>query len=160
VRILNVVLVVMVWGLGGCGSGEVKSTPPEAGKPKAAARPKPVDHARLLPQQGQVDSTLVEDHLFGKDFLPGGNVAQYKQGKKAYELFVIQAADAQAAANLLFEFKTKLESAKVEAGFGGYSGKDGGIDTFLFTKGSRLAGVRGVPRDEAYEIARLFAPRL
>ena len=62
-----------------------------------------------------MESKLVEDHLFGHEFLPGGNMASYRQGRTEYELFLIQLPDAQSAANLLFEYKTKLQGAKVEA---------------------------------------------
>ena len=61
---------------------------------------------------------------------------------------------------MMFEYKTVLAGPKFIAHFGGYAGKDGETDVFLFSKGSWLAGIRGLPLSEADLIARDFAARL
>ena len=60
----------------------------------------------------------------------------------------------------LFEYKGQLAGAKFIAHFGGYAGKDGDTEVFLFSKGNWLAGIRGLPQSEADLIARDFASRL
>lgn len=141
----------------GCGS----STPPPAPKKAAApAAPRPADQTRRFPATGRGEVSIVESSLFGKPFLPGGNVAKYKSGKREYEMFLIRAASPASAAGLLFDYKSKLAKPKFIAHFGGYFGDDAGTPTFLFSKGSWLAGVRGLPEAEADTVARDFAARL
>lgn len=144
--------------LAGCGP----STPP-ADAPKKAARPaapKPTDQTRRFPTAERIEVSLIESSLFGKQFLPGGNVAKYKRGAREYEMFIIRAASPAAAAGLLFDYKSTLESPKFIAHFGGYFGADAGTPTFLFSKGRWLAGVRGLPEPDADTVARELAGRL
>lgn len=144
--------------LAGCGS----SAPPAAAPKKAArpAAPPPTDQTRRFPMAERVEVALVESALFGKPFLPGGNVAKYTRGAREYEMFIIRAASPAAAAGLLFDYKSTLESPKFIAHFGGYFGADAGTPTFLFSKGSWLGGVRGLPEAEADAVARELAGRL
>ena len=142
---------------GGCGGEKPAGAPKKAAAPAA---PKPTDQTRRFPAADRVDVTLVERGLFGKPFLPGGNVAKYKRGAREYEMFLVRAASPAAAATLLFDYKTALKDPKFIAHFGGYFGGDGGAPTFLFTKGSWLAGVRGLPQAEADAVARELAARL
>jgi hypothetical protein len=136
------------------------STPPEPPKKAAPAHPKPVDQSRRFPAANRAEVTVVEASLYGKDFLPGGNIAKYKRGAREYEMFLIRAANAASAATLLFDFKTQLAGSKFIAHFGGYFGDDAGTPTFLFSKGSWLAGVRGLSEADADTAARDFAARL
>lgn len=136
------------------------STPPEPPKKAAPAHPKPVDQSRRFPAANRAEVTLIETSLYGKEFLPGGNIARYKRGAREYEMFLIRAASANAAATLLFDFKSQLANPKFIAHFGGYFGDDAGVPTFLFSKGSWLAGVRGLPEADADTVARDFAARL
>ncbi len=143
--------------LAGCGS----SPPPESPKKAATpAAPKPTDQTRRFPIAERVEVTLIESPLFGKDFLPGGNVAEYKRGAREYEMFLLRAASPTAAATLLFDYKNTLAEPKFIAHFGGYFGDDAGTPTFLFSKGSWLAGVRGLARDDADAVARELAARI
>jgi hypothetical protein len=144
--------------LGGCGPS---AAPPEAPKKAAApAAPKPTDQTRRFPSASRVEVTVVETALFGKPFLPGGNLATYKRGAREYEMFIIRAASPTAAATLLFDYKSTLETPKFIAHFGGYFGADAGTPTFLFSKGSWLAGIRGLPEADADTEARELAGRL
>jgi hypothetical protein len=153
------VLSICALALSGAACGAPKSE--EAPKKAAApAAPKPTDQTRRFPMAERVDVTLTEDPLFGKAFLPGGNLAQYKRGAREYEMFLIRAASPGAAATLLFDYKNTLADAKFVAHFGGYFGDDAGTPTFLFSKGSWLAGVRGLNREEADAVARELAARI
>jgi hypothetical protein len=58
------------------------------------------------------------------------------------------------------DFKDRLEGAKFIATFGGYFGLDGQTPVFLFPIGSYLAGIVGLPQQEADQVARDFAARL
>lgn len=144
--------------LGGCGGAKPPAEVPK--KAAAPAAPKPTDQTRRFPSARRVDVTLVETALFGKPFLPGGNIARYKRGAREYEMFIIRAASPSAAAILLFDYKNTLEKPKFIAHFGGYFGSDAGTPTFLFSKGSWLAGIRGLPEADADTEGRELAGRL
>ena len=47
---------------------------------------KPIDDTRRFPTANLVDTKLVDQHLMGKLFMPGGTLANYKKGKIAYKL--------------------------------------------------------------------------
>ena len=48
----------------------------------------PIDETRRFPAANLVDTKLVEQHLMGKPFMPGGTLANYKKGKIAYNMFL------------------------------------------------------------------------
>ncbi len=153
--------VLAALALAACSSTPQKSV--ETSEPPAQKRPsapKPADETRRFPPAGRDSVTVVDSQILGKDFLPGGNLARYRKGPTKYELFLVLTAAPNDAAILLFDYKNKLESPKFIAHFGGYFGKDAGTETFLFAKGSWLAGIRGLPQDQADAIARDFAARL
>src|SRR5437868_11123631 len=85
---------------------------PEAPVSAAAAAPKPVDESRRFPLADQTSMRLVGDHVLGKTFLPGGNVAEYRRKGKTYRQFLVHAKSAEDAALLLFEFKSHLSDAR------------------------------------------------
>jgi hypothetical protein len=103
---------------------------------------------------------LVPDHLLGKDFMPGGNLADYKSAAGEYQLFLLEAADARAAAFMLLDWKTAMPESKYLAHMGGYAGTDQGKPIYIFAKGPYLAGIVGLPEDKADPEARRFAARL
>jgi hypothetical protein len=142
----------------GCGAPAPKQ---EAAKPAApAAREMPAPEDRRFPAEGRGEVTQTAEPLYGKTFLTGGNIAKYKRGDKQFELFLIKSSNPSAPASMMFEYKTALAGPKFIAHFGGYAGKDGEVDVFLFSKGAWLAGIRGLPQSEADLIARDFAARL
>jgi hypothetical protein len=145
--------------LSGCGAPAPKQ---ESAKPAAApaATQMPAPEDRRFPADGRVEVAQTAESLYGKPFLTGGNIAKYKRGAKEFELFLIKSANPSAPASMMFEYKSALAGAKFIAHFGGYAGKDGDVDVFLFCKGSWLAGIRGLPQAEADLIARDFAARL
>ena len=108
----------------------------------------------------QVSIHLVDNHVLGKDFLPGGNVAEYQRKGKTYQLFLVRSKSTEDAALLLFDFKGHLRDAKYLAHMGGYFGMDEATPVYLFQKGPFLAGFVGLPEKEADPLARQFAARL
>lgn len=142
--------------LSGCGA------PTEEPPPKKAAAPviAPSDESHRFPSQDRVKAGIVDDHLLGKDFLPGGNLAEYSRGGRTYQLFLIETKSPQAAALLMNDHQKSLSNAKFIAHMGGYFGMDGEQPVYIFAKGKWLAGLVGLPQDEADLIAREFAARL
>lgn len=118
------------------------------------------DESRRFPSKDRVAIELVDNQVMGKDFLPGGNVAEYSRGGKTYRQFLTQAKNPKAAALLLYDYKNTLSDARYVAHMGGFFGKDGDQDVFVFPKDKWLAGVVGLPEKEADLVARDFAARL
>ncbi len=140
-----------------CGSAPPKEQPQSAPAPAA---PKPVDEGRRFPVADRVSLRLVAGHVLGKDYLPGGNVAEYHRKRTTYQQFLVHSQSAEAAALLLFDFKGHLRDAKYLAHMGGYFGMDGSTPVYIFQKGVFLAGLLGLPEKEADPLARQFAARL
>jgi hypothetical protein len=140
-----------------CGSAPPKEHPQSAPTPAA---PKPVDEGRRFPMADRVSVHLVDDHVLGKDYLPGGNVAEYRRKGRTYQVFLVHSQSAEAAALLLFDFKGHLREAKYLAHMGGYFGIDGTTPVYMFQKGVFLAGLLGLPEKEADPLARQLAARL
>jgi len=120
----------------------------------------PADLSRFFPLTNRGDVKLEPEHLLGKDYLPGGNIAHYKNGNQEYDLLLLKTKGNEDAALLVFEFKGKLKDAKLIPHFGGYYGTDGGRKIFVFPKLAYLAGVVGLSEKDADPIAREFAARI
>ena len=103
---------------------------------------------------------LVPQHLLGQTFMPGGNLGLYSGERKGYQLFLAKLPDAQQAAFLLLDWKKALGSASYIAHMGGYYGTLDGTPIYVFVKGPWVAGVAGLPQQDADAIARRFASRL
>ena len=140
-----------------CGGSSPKETTQNV---PAVEKVKPVDESRRFPLADQVSIRLVEDHILGKDFLPGGNVAEYRRKGKTYQQFLVRTKSAEAAALLLFDFKNHLSNAKFVPHMGGYFGTDGATPVYVFPKGAFLAGFVGLSEKDADLPARQFAARL
>jgi len=138
-----------------CGCG---GAPPRANQ--YSIRLMPPDESRRFPLADQVSATLVDDHILGKDFLPGGNVAEYRRKGKSYRQFLMHVKTNEDAALLMFDFKGHLREPKYLPHMGGYFGMDGATPVYLFQKGPFLAGFAGLPEKEADSLARQFAARL
>ena len=138
---------------------------PPAEQPKAAPKPipshqPPKDLASKFSSRGQTGIKLVPDHLLGKDFMPGGNLADYKTENGTFRMFLLEAPDAQKAAFMLLDWKAAMPDAKYLAHMGGYFGESQGQPVYVFSKGPYLAGIVGLPQDKADIEARRFAERL
>jgi hypothetical protein len=138
------------------------SVPTERPAAKKAAAPvvRPSDETRRFPPQDRVKVEIIDNHLLGKDFLPGGNLAEYTRGGKSYQLFLIEAESPLAAALLMNEHQTSLSNSKFIPHMGGFFGMDGEQPVYIFAKAQWLAGLVGLPQEEADVIAREFAARL
>ena len=137
------------------------SVPTPAGTPPTVKRAAPPsDETHHFPAANLVKAQVIGDHLLGHNFLPGGNIARYKMGKREFDLILIKTKSPIAAAVLLLDFKNYLEGPKVIAHFGGYFGKDGGRPAFVFAKNEWFCGVIGLPEGDADARAREFASRL
>src|SRR6185437_11141024 len=144
----------------GCGS----SSPPAA-KTKQAPTPTqeapPVkDNTGLLPATGRLSAQVVPNHLLDIPALPGGTIGDYKVGKKKYQLFIIEADSNQKAAFMDTDLRDALKNPEYIAYMGGYFGEHNGTPVYGFAKLQYLAGVVGLPKDEADPIARQLAARL
>jgi len=137
------------------------SSAPEPKKQVEAPPPPPVkDDTGLLLVKNRVSAAVVQNHLFGKQVLPGGTLGEYQDGGKKYQLFIMETTSSQNAAILLLDFKTTLTDAAYIAYMGGYFGTDAGKPVYVFAKLQYLAGVAGLPEDLADPIARQLAARL
>jgi hypothetical protein len=133
---------------------------PKVEAPKPAETPKPADESRRFSKVHLVDTIVVEKHLLGKPFMPGGTLAQYKKGQTEFEMFIAKLGSPTEAALLLPDWKKMLTDAKYEASFGGYYGHDAGRPIFVFTKGAWIAGIAGLSEKDADKEARVLAKAL
>lgn len=125
-----------------------------------AAPPPPRDQSYRFPKEGLVSTSIAADHILGKDFLPPGNVAEYSVDGKTYTLFLINEVGEEKATMSAFDIKERLAEATFIADFGGYAGSLDGEPWFIFPRRSVVAGIVGLPQDEAHEVGRVFAGQL
>ena len=152
---MNVRILLVICVLGAACS----SRPPETPAKKAPVA-KPADESRRFPAKNRVRIELVDEKMLGRDFLPGGNLAEYQRNGKSYRQFLVAAPTAQKAALLLFDFKNTLTNPKYLAHMGGYFGMDNDQPVYVFAKGVFVAGIVGLTEEEADALAREFAVRL
>ncbi|HKD08047.1 MAG TPA: hypothetical protein VKB79_19255 [Bryobacteraceae bacterium] len=118
------------------------------------------DLSRMLPSKGLKHSGIVMDQVFGISKLPGGTVGDYESGGKKYRIFIIDARANQDAAFMLLDAKSALKNPEYLASFGGYFGQNGTEPVFVFAKQRYLAGIGGLPKDQADPLARTLASKL
>lgn len=140
-----------------CGSESKTDT--KAAATKAETR-KPADESRRFPKTNLTGTEVVEKALLGKNFMPGGTLAHYKNGSVQYEMFAGKMDSPEDAAILLLDWKKALTDSRLIPSFGGYFGQDGTRPVFVFPKGSWIAGVAGLPEKQADAQARLLAAEL
>lgn len=140
-----------------CGSAPA---PEAAQAPEPATPPPPRDESYRFPKEGQVSTSIANDHILGKEFLPPGNVAEYSSNGKDYTLFLISAGGEEKATMLAFDIKGHLADAAFVSDYGGYAGTLEGEPWFIFPRHGFIAGIVGLPQDEAHELGRLFASQL
>jgi hypothetical protein len=133
---------------------------PPASDPAKTAAAKPADESRRLPLPNRVDTQVVDDHLLGKPFMPGGTMAHYKRGKIEYSMFIARLSNPQDAAFLLLDWHKALAGATLIPSFGGYFGHDAQTPVFVFVKGAWIAGIAGLPEKDADLAARTLAAHL
>lgn len=126
----------------------------------AIAHAPPSDESRRFAETGLIKMEQIPDHLLGKAFMPGGNLATYRTGGTEYQQFLGKEASAQDAAFLLLDWRKALQQPEYLAHMGGYYGMDKGRAVYVFTKGAWVAGIAGLPQGQADAIAREFAAHL
>ncbi len=153
------VLVVVAIGLLSIGLAGCGSSPQPAAKTEET--PPPVkDDTGLLPLAGRANARVVPNHLLGIKALPGGSIADYEKDGKKYQLFVIEGDSNQKAAFMVTDLRDALKNPEYIAYMGGYFGDLNGAPVYGFAKLQYVAGVVGLPKDEADPIARQLAARL
>ncbi len=155
-RVLVAIAGVFAFLLSSCGS-QPKQAAPEPVKTEA---PKPADESQRFASANLVGTKVIGKELLGKPFMPGGTLADYKKGKREYQMFVAKMPSATDAAILLLDWKKALSDSKLLPSFGGYFGLDAGRPVFVFSKGAWIAGVAGLPEKEADLEARTLAAHL
>ena len=120
----------------------------------------PIDESRKMPLENRVSAGVVDDHILGRQWLPGGTLGHYKKGAKEWDLILVKADSAATAAVWLLDYKKELDGSKVVPSFGGFFGSDKGRPAFVFTKGAWFAGVMGLTEADADVVARPFASRI
>jgi len=141
--------------LSSCGSEPKKA--PVAAKPELV---KPPDESRRFPQANLVSSEVLAAGLMGHAFMPGGTVGHFKKGHAEYDMFLAKLNTPTDAAILLLDWSQALTDSKLVPSFGGYSGKDGERPVFVFAKGAWIAGIAGLPQNQADAEARVLASRI
>lgn len=139
-----------------CGCSSAPAPPARTEAPPVAVK----DSSGMLPLKDRISTAVVPNHLLGQQKLPGGTVGDYASGGRKYQLFVIEATSSQDAAFLLLDIRGTLREPQYIAYMGGYFGSDGTRPVYAFAKLRYLAGVVGLPKDDADPIARVLAARL
>jgi hypothetical protein len=145
--------------LSGCGSAP---EPAETKAPPVAPAPAKVpDHTSLFPKAGQTNMSVIPDHMLDMKKMPGGSFAEYYEVKgKKYQMFIIDAEEAQKAAFLLLDMKAELRDPAYIAEMGGFFGMYGDKPLYCFAKLHYLAGVVGLPQAKADPMMRDLAAQL
>jgi len=138
------------------------SAPPKPQEQPAAATqpPKATDESRRFPKPGLVAATVVDNHIWDQEFMPGGTVARYKRGKTEYGMMVSKLSTPTDAAILLLDWKKAMPDGVLVPSFGGYYGNVQGRPVFVFTKNSWIAGISGLNQKQADAEARVLAAAL
>jgi len=142
--------------IGGCGT---TSAPPQV-QPKVEAPRRVMDHTPALIQDHLIASRVVPDHILDQPKLPGGSFGEYENKGRKYQSFIVDAATDQAAAMMLFDFKAVLKDPEYISYMGGYFGSDGKQPVYVFAKLHYIAGITGLPKDQADALARTLASRI
>lgn len=121
---------------------------------------KPDDLSHLFSSKGREGVELVERNLLGKDYLPGGNLVEYKKEDVRFQQFLIRASTPEKAMFFMIDLKNDLKNAKFIPHLGGYFGSDRGSPILVMQRGRSLAGVVGLPEIDADNVLREFAQRL
>ena len=138
---IGVLLIAVLLVLTSCGAKPASNEPPG------------------LPEANQVSKQLVNDHLLGKPFLPGGTIAHYKTDGTEYDMFVAQFPSHTDAAIALANLEGTIQGAKLVRALDGYFGTDAGHPVFVFPMDRWIGGVVGLPQPAAEQAARSLIAR-
>lgn len=152
-------IAIVCFGFAGCGSSPEKA---EAPAPAAKTEPAPVkDHTSLFPDEGKTGARVVPDHLLDLKALPGGSIAEYDVKGKKYQMFIIDTDTNQSAAFMMLDMKAAMApNPDYLAHMGGYAGTYQDKPLYTFAKTHYVAGIYGLPKDQADPIAIRLAAQL
>ncbi len=138
-----------------CGSPEQEAAP---GTKQVAAPAEEIrDETYRFSKAGLVEAKVVASNLGGKDFMPGGNFAEYEADGKKYQVFFTIRRNQQQATFLSMDYRDVLADYKFIPHFGGFFGMDGDVPTLVFPKEKYVVGVTGLDLEDADQAGRLIA---
>lgn len=148
-------LLIAVALASGCGAPEQESSPvtEEAAAPAEAVR----DETHRFAKAGLVEAKVVSDNLGGKEFMPGGNFAEYDEDGKRYQVFFTLRRNTEQAMFLAMDYRDALAEYKFVPHFGGFYGMDGDTPTLVFQKEKYVIVVAGLELEDADQAGRLIA---
>ncbi len=156
---MNRILAMIAVGVAiGCGSpqDQVPAEPEKAARVIEEVR----DETHRFHKVGLIGAKVVETNLGGKEFMPGGNLAEYEQDGKTYQVLFTQRRNADQAMVLLMDYKDILEDSKFVPHYGGFFGTDSGTPTLIFQKNRYVVVVRGLDLEAADQAGRMIAGHL
>ena len=138
-----------------CGSPEQGEAPET--QQAAAPAEKIRDETHRFHKTGLIAAKVVDSSLGGKDFMPGGNYAEYEQDGKKYQVFFTLRRDNEQAMFLSMDYRDILADQKFIPHFGGFYGLDGDTPTLVFQKQKYVIVIAGLELEDADQAGRLIA---
>ena len=128
----------------GAGCGSPEQGPAPAAKKASAPAERIRDQTHLYRKEGLLEAKVVDNNLGGKDFMPGGNFAEYEKDGKKYQVLFTLRRNADQAMFLFMDYS-------------GFYGMDGETPTLVFPKQKYLVVVTGLELEDADQAARTIA---
>jgi len=154
-------VLLIVLTLASCGSADKEvAKPAESSAPRTIQHAKQEDFSRFMPLENRVSAKLVDGPLLGVAQLPGGTLADYKKGAKAFQQFLFKAPSVAMTPVYLGHCKDAMTNPKFVASFGGYYGEIQGKPVFVFVKNEYVAGLIGLSLEDADAQGRVAATRI
>ena len=135
------------------GSGTAAGQDPAQAQPAEQIR----DETHRFHKDGLLEAKVVQDNLGGKEFMPGGNLAEYEKDGQKYRVFFTLRRNADAAMFLWMDYRDALSDPQFVPHFGGFYGLDGETPTLIFQKNKYVVGVTGLELDAADQAGRMIA---
>ncbi len=152
---LRLALCIALLGALACGSSPSGQS---AASTKRAAPAEPVrDETHRFDKTGLVESKVIPAQLGGKEFMPGGNLAEYERDGLKYQVFFALRRNAEQAMFLAMDYRDTLADSEFILHFGGFFGMDGETPTLIFPKDKYVIGVTGLEFEDADQAGRLIA---
>jgi hypothetical protein len=134
-----------------------QSTEAKSQSPKTATTK---DESDLFPSAGRLATQVYPDHMMNKQFLPGGTMAEFQGDKGEYREFLVHLANGRNASFLLQDYKQSLRNTTELPDKAALFGTDDGQPTYVFVRGPYLAGIVGLPEDQARAVAKEWSDKL
>ena len=141
-------LCATVVSCGSSGTREPVRVPPRETAPKVI-KAEIMDSPVAL-GSGRKSAKFVPDNLFGFAELPGGNIGTFvTEGGRPYERFAFTHRTEDGAIITLSSLVRHLSDMKTIHGYEGFRGPMAGKNVWVFRRGKVVAGVIGLPDNEA-----------